>query len=83
MPRARSSPPTRRTTIAVFAPGANGNVAPEYTIAGSNTGLAGPDDVLVGFDGKLYVSNHSGSFNLVEVFNPRPRATRHRHRTSP
>ena len=58
---------TEDNSIAVFAPGANGNVAPEYTIAGAATDLNGPDDVLVGFDGKLYVSNDG---NTVEVFSP-------------
>jgi hypothetical protein len=58
--------------IAAFAPGASGNVAPEYSISGALTGLDGPDDVVVGFDGKLYVSNTDGigTFNSVEVFTP-------------
>ena len=62
---------TDDNSINVFAPGANGNVTPEYTISGANTGLFGPNDVLVGFDGKLYVTNTNGDgTNSVEVFSP-------------
>ncbi len=53
-------------SVAVFAPGANGNVAPAYTISGALTDLSSPDDVVVGFSGGVYVSSVGG----VEVFAP-------------
>lgn len=55
---------TEGNSIQVFPAGANGNVAPSYTISGSNTGLGSPDDVVVGFDGELYVSNGAASLTV-------------------
>lgn len=46
--------------ILVFAAGANGNVAPIQTIAGSNTGLNLPADVAVDSNDNIYVSNTCG-----------------------
>ena len=48
-------------SIQVFAPGSNGNVAPEYIISGANSHIDKPDDVVVGFNGKLYISNGYGA----------------------
>jgi hypothetical protein len=45
--------------IDVFAPGANGNVAPVRTIAGPTTELGGPADVAVDSAGHVYSSNFS------------------------
>ena len=59
---------TDGNSIQVFPAGANGNVAPTYTISGSNTGLGEPDDVVVGFNGQLYVSN--GSPASLTVYAP-------------
>ena len=62
---------TDENSIAVFAPGASGNVAPERTISGPSTGLGGPDDVIVGFNGQIYVTNGFGSgVNSVTVYAP-------------
>ncbi len=62
---------TLDSSVQVFPAGANGNVAPEYTISGSNTGLGNPDDIIVGFDGELYVTNgYGGVINSVTVFAP-------------
>jgi hypothetical protein len=50
-------------SIQVFAPTANGNVAPNRRISGPMTGLIAPDDVHLGLGGQLYVTNgESGSF---------------------
>jgi hypothetical protein len=60
-------------SVDVFAPGANGNVAPEYTISGADTQLTGPNDVIVGFNGELYVTNGFGfgsNVQSLEVFAP-------------
>ncbi|HUD17675.1 MAG TPA: hypothetical protein VMQ59_10445, partial [Acidimicrobiales bacterium] len=57
-------------SIEVFAPGANGNVAPVRTISGTLTGVTGPDDIVVGFNGKIYVTNGFGSTPDVVVFAP-------------
>ena len=58
-------------SIEVFAPGANGNVAPIRTIVGGSTGLGGPDDIIVGFTGQLYVTNGfvTGT-NSITVYAP-------------
>lgn len=49
--------------VAVFAPGANGNVAPIRTIAGSNSTLGTPDGLGVDAAGNIYVEN-------IPVFGP-------------
>jgi hypothetical protein len=61
---------TSDDSIQVFAAGSNGNVAPSYSIAGGNTGLGEPVDIVVGFNGKLYVNSGFGSPKNVEVFAP-------------
>jgi sugar lactone lactonase YvrE len=62
---------TGGATVQVFAPGANGNVAPVRSIGGSMTGLGGPDDIVVSFSGQLYVSNgFSTGTNSVTVYAP-------------
>ena len=66
-----NSTDTYPNEIDVFAPGASGNVAPEYSIAGAATDLSGPDDIIVGFNGELYVTNGFGTgINSVTVFAP-------------
>ena len=45
--------------IAVFKAGADGNVAPSYTIA-SPTQVSSPSSVAIGPDGKIYVANGGG-----------------------
>lgn len=46
-------------------------MAPEYTISGPNTGLSGPDDVVVTFSGQLYVTNGFGrAAGSVTVYAP-------------
>jgi hypothetical protein len=47
--------------ILVFAPGANGNVAPIRTISGPGTGISGPADVAVDAAGDVYSSNYNNS----------------------
>src|SRR5580692_2186849 len=54
--------------IKIFAPGSNGNVAPERVISGSNTGLSLPGDVKVDALGDIYVANLEGG--SVEEFAP-------------
>ena len=54
--------------VDVFAPGSNGNVAPERVIEGSSTGLDGPGDVKVDSAGDLYVVNFSG--NTITEYAP-------------
>lgn len=54
--------------VQVFAPGANGDVAATRTIAGSNTGFAGPYGLAFDNFGNLYVSNMSG--DSITVFPP-------------
>ena len=49
--------------IYVFAPGANGNVAPIRRIAGANTGLNSPSGVALDAMGNIYVAN--GASNAV------------------
>ena len=46
--------------IKIFAPGSNGNVAPERVISGSNTGLLLPGDVKVDALAKLQAEFESG-----------------------
>jgi len=47
-------------TINVYPAGSNGNVSPSAVIAGSDTGLDGPDGVALDSGGSLYVSNSYG-----------------------
>ncbi len=42
------------------AAGSDGDVAPAATIAGADTGLAGPDGLAVDSSGNIYVSNGYG-----------------------
>jgi hypothetical protein len=58
---------TELNDIPVFAPGANGNVAPIRTIVGPLTDLSAPDDVKVGFNGELFVTDGG---NSLQVFAP-------------
>jgi hypothetical protein len=58
---------TSNGSIQIFAAGATGNVAPESTISGSNTGLSLPDDIVVGFNGELFITDATGG---VIVFSP-------------
>jgi hypothetical protein len=51
--------------IDVFAPGSNGNVAPERVISGPDTGINGPGDVKVDPAGDVWVSNFN-SDSLTE-----------------
>jgi hypothetical protein len=60
--------PSKVGSITVYAGGANGNVAPMQTIAGSKTGLAGPYAVAVDSKGSIYVANASG--NRITVYAP-------------
>lgn len=46
--------------VDVFAPGSNGNVAPERVISGPDTGINEPGDVKVSPSGDVYVSNFGG-----------------------
>jgi hypothetical protein len=61
---------TTTPSVTVYAAGANGNVAPIATIAGSNTGLADPSGIAVDAVGRIYVGNeNSPSFNgIVTVY---------------
>lgn len=54
--------------IDVFAPGANGNVAPIRTISGSATQLGGPADVAVDAAGDVYSSNFN--INTITEYAP-------------
>lgn len=47
-------------SVTVYAPNANGNVAPIATIAGAHTGLNEPDGLTLDSVGNLYVANQSG-----------------------
>jgi len=48
-------------TIAVFAAGASGNVAPARTISGPATGLNVPSGITLDASGNLYVANANGN----------------------
>jgi hypothetical protein len=54
--------------ILVFAPGANGAVAPMRFIAGKNTLLSAPTDVKVDKAGNIYVADEAGGAGVVYVF---------------
>lgn len=54
--------------VAVFAPGADGNVAPERTITGNLTGLDFVDGLGLDSGGRLYVANRDS--DSVAVFAP-------------
>ena len=51
--------------VAAWKPGSNGNVAPAFTIAGSNTKLVRPWGLALDNQGELYVS---ANFNTIVVF---------------
>jgi 6-phosphogluconolactonase (cycloisomerase 2 family) len=51
--------------VTVYAPGANGDVAPTARIAGSSTGLSDPQDIAVDVSGKMYVANYVDDSVLV------------------
>lgn len=44
-------------SVTIYAPGANGNVAPSRTIAGPATGLYQPHGIAVDGNGRIYASN--------------------------
>ncbi len=50
-----------RPAITVYAPGANGDVAPTATIEGDHTGLHIPTGITVDPSGNIYVSNYDES----------------------
>ncbi len=56
------------SSVLVFAPGANGNVAPIRQIAGANTGISSPRAVVLDGAGNIYVSNHGN--NSITVYSP-------------
>jgi sugar lactone lactonase YvrE len=56
------------SSVNVYAPGANGDVAPIRRIAGNNPGLTDPTAVALDPSGNLYVANKYGS--TVKVFAP-------------
>jgi hypothetical protein len=47
-------------SVTVYAPGANGNVAPLRIVNGASTGLNSPFGVAVDAAGNLYVANNGG-----------------------
>lgn len=53
----RASVVRKYDSVTVYAAGANGNVAPIQTIAGSNTGLHTPSDIALDASGNIYVTN--------------------------
>jgi hypothetical protein len=52
--------------VLVFAPTANGNVAPIRNISGSNTGFVSPTDVKVDSSGLVYVAD--GGTGKIYIF---------------
>src|SRR5215470_10379401 len=55
-------------SIDVFAPGANGNVAPMTTISGASTGLNGTEGLTLDGSGRIWVVNQNAP--NVEAFAP-------------
>ena len=49
------------TAVLVYAPGANGDVAPAWSISGSRTGLMTPEGTAVDDAGNVYVADLTGS----------------------
>ncbi len=47
-------------SITIYAPGSSGNSAPSATIAGTNTGLSGPEGIALDAAGRIYVANLVG-----------------------
>jgi len=47
-------------SVTVYPPGSNGDAAPLATIAGSNTGLSGPEGIAIDAAGSIYVANLVG-----------------------
>ena len=62
---------SKEGSVTVYAAGANGNVAPIRTIAGSNTGLHAPWSLALDASGKVYVTNHASvviKYDSVTVY---------------
>ncbi len=62
--------PSEDWLVAVFAAGANGNVAPIRSISGSNTGLHDPTGIALAADGTTYVVNALLGHWSVTVYAP-------------
>jgi DNA-binding beta-propeller fold protein YncE len=60
----------RLGSIAIFEPGAVGDVAPERVLFGPGNGLYNPATLAVDRQGYLYVANYLGRGNTVWVFTP-------------
>lgn len=58
------------SSITIYAAGASGNAAPLATIAGSNTGLRGPNGLTLDATGDVYVTNYgfNGDYYTVTVY---------------
>jgi sugar lactone lactonase YvrE len=57
-------------SVATFAAGSNGNVAPTQLISGNSTGLVRPLDVAIGPDGDEYVADFGNSGETINVYAP-------------
>ncbi|MBV8068113.1 MAG: hypothetical protein JO113_09045 [Candidatus Eremiobacteraeota bacterium] len=57
-------------SIVIYAPNANGNVAPSRTISGSNTRLYGPGGLALDVIGNVYVANAVRNQESVTVYAP-------------
>jgi hypothetical protein len=56
-------------SVAVFARHSNGNVAPERTIAGPDTGMNTPGGIAVDATGRVYVSDYAaGTYGAIFVY---------------
>src|SRR5439155_211930 len=58
-------------SITVYAPGANGDVAPDRAIVGDQTGLSSPSGLALDASGRIYVTNQGDLFGenaSVEIF---------------